>query len=89
MCKTKEDAEEIYDKLKPYLELRGIELEPSKTRVVEITEGFDFLSFNIRIYQTSTGEKLLIKPSKEAVKKSMRQISDKVHELNGNKVVFL
>jgi len=86
MCKTKEDAEEIYDKLKPYLELRGIELEPSKTRVVEITEGFDFLSFNIRIYQTSTGEKLLIKPSKEAVKKSMRQISDKVHELNGHKV---
>ena len=86
MCKTKEDAEEIYDKLKPYLEIRGIELEPSKTRVVEITEGFNFLSFNIRIYQTSTGEKLLIKPSKEAVKKSMRQISDKVHELNGHKV---
>ncbi|MCB2314268.1 group II intron reverse transcriptase/maturase [Clostridium tagluense] len=86
MCKTKEGAEEIYDKLKPYLELRGIELEPSKTRVVEITEGFDFLSFNIRIYQTSTGEKLLIKPSKEAVKKSMRQISDKVHELNGHKI---
>lgn len=86
MCKSKEDADEIYDKLKPYLEARGLELEPSKTRVVEITEGFDFLSFNIRIYQTSTGEKLLIKPSKEAVKKSMRQISDKVHELNGHKV---
>jgi RNA-directed DNA polymerase len=79
-------ADEIYDKLKPYLEIRGIELEPSKTRVVEITEGFDFLSFNIKIYKTSTGEKLLIKPSKEAVKKSMRQISDKVHELNGHKV---
>lgn len=86
MCKNKEDAEAIYDKLKPYLEARGLELEPSKTRVVEITEGFDFLSFNIRIYQTSTGEKLLIKPSKEAVKKSMRQISDKVHELNGHEI---
>jgi len=86
MCKTKEDAEEIYDKLKPYLKSRGLELEPSKTRVVEITEGFDFLSFNIRIYQTSTGDKLLIKPSKETVKKSMRQISDKVHELNGYEV---
>jgi RNA-directed DNA polymerase len=86
MCKSKEDAEEIYDKLKPYLESRGLELESSKTRVVEITKGFDFLSFNIRIYQTSTGEKLLIKPSKDAVKKSMRQISDKVHELNGHKV---
>ncbi len=57
MCKSKEDAEAIYDKLKPYLEVRGLELEPSKTRVVEITEGFDFLSFNARIYQTSTGEK--------------------------------
>jgi RNA-directed DNA polymerase len=84
MCKSKEDAESVYDKLKPYLESRGLELEPSKTRVVELTEGFDFLSFNIRIYQTSTGEKLLIKPSKETVKKSMRQISDKIHELNGH-----
>src|SRR5665647_426393 len=27
MCKSKEDAEEIYDKLKPYLESRGLELE--------------------------------------------------------------
>ena len=86
MCKTKEDAEAIYDKLKPYLKSRGLELEASKTRVVEITEGFDFLSFNIRMYQTSTGEKLLIKPSKETVKKSMTQLSDKVHELNGHKV---
>jgi len=86
MCKSKEDAEAVYDKLKPYLESRGLELEPSKTRVVEITEGFDFLSFNIRIYQTSTGDKLLIKPSKEAVKKSMKQISDKVHELNGHEI---
>jgi len=86
MCKSKEDAEAIYDKLKPYLEVRGLELEPSKTRVVEITKGFDFLSFNVRIYQTSTGEKLLIKPSKEAVKKSKRQISDKVHELNGHNI---
>lgn len=86
MCKSKEDAEEIYDKLKPYLDARGLELEPSKTRVVQITEGFDFLSFNIRIYQTSTGEKLLIKPSKDAVKNSIRQISDKVHELNGHKI---
>jgi len=86
MCKSKEDAESIYDMLKPYLEARGLELEPSKTRVVEITEGFDFLSFNIRIYKTSTGDKLLIKPSKETVKKSRRQISDKVHELNGHEI---
>jgi RNA-directed DNA polymerase len=62
---------------------KSVEIKPSKD---EITEGFDFLSFNIRIYQTSTGDKLLIKPSKEAVKKSMRQISDKTHELNGHNV---
>ncbi len=86
ICKSKEDADEIYDKLKPYLECRGLELEPSKTRVVEITEGFDFLSFNVRIYQTSTGDKLLIKPSKEAVKKSKKQISNKIKELNGHNV---
>lgn len=86
MCRCKKDAEAVYDLLKPYLEERGLELEPSKTRIVQITEGFDFLSFNVRIYQTTAGGKLLIKPSKEAVKKSMRQISDKVHELTGHNV---
>ena len=86
MCEHKEDADAVYERLKPYLEKRGLELEPSKTRVVSIEEGFDFLGFNIRRYKTDQGGKLLIKPSKETVSKSMKQISEKVHKSYGQNV---
>jgi RNA-directed DNA polymerase len=62
-------------------------LEPSKTRVVAIENGFDFLSFNIRRYTTLESSKLLIKPSKETVSKSMKGISEAVHALNGHNVL--
>lgn len=42
-CKTREDAEKIYDKLKPYLEARGLELSEEKARIVNISEGFNSL----------------------------------------------
>ena len=86
MCKSKEEAEAVYEKIEPYLEARGLELEPSKTRVVSIEDGFDFLGFNIRMFKTANGEKLIIKPSKETVSKSMKQISEKVRALNGQNV---
>ncbi len=71
MCKSKEDAESIYDKLKPYLKVRGLELEPSRTRVVEITEGFDFLSFN------KVSRRLF---ERLHPKKSAKWISDRYHK---------
>lgn len=89
MCYTKHEAEDVYNKLKPYLNERGIELEESKTRIVEVTQGFDFLGFNIRRYKTAQGEKLLTKPSKDSIKKSIRKISDTVHQTHGHNVDVL
>jgi RNA-directed DNA polymerase len=64
-----------------WLKERGLALSQEKTRIVHLTEGFDFLGFNIRHYpapQTSrTGWKLLIKPSKE----SIRKVQEKLREL--------
>ena len=89
MCRTKEQAESISKKLHPYFNSRGLELEPTKTRVVEVTEGFDFLGFNIRMYQTSQGEKLLIKPSKEAIRKCRKKITEETRHLYGSNVEAL
>src|SRR5437870_3614671 len=70
-CETKEDAERVQDILTEWLKERGLTLSEEKTRIVHLTQGFDFLGFNIRHYpapKTSrTGWKLLIKPSKESV----------------------
>jgi RNA-directed DNA polymerase len=46
-------------------------LSEDKTRIVNLSEGFDFLGFNVRHYPAPktarSGYKLLIKPSKESV----------------------
>jgi RNA-directed DNA polymerase (EC 2.7.7.49) len=68
------------------LEKRGLELSKEKTRVVPIEEGFKFLGFNVGLYQTCQGEKLLIKPSKESIKKSKKTISKEIQKLKGNNV---
>ncbi|MBU3175187.1 group II intron reverse transcriptase/maturase [Clostridium estertheticum] len=86
MCNTKKDAEDVYELLKPYLDKRGLELSKEKTRVVTIDEGFNFLGLNVRMYQTCQGEKLLIKPSKESIKKSKETISTEIQKLKGKNV---
>ena len=55
-----------------FLKERGLELSPEKTRLTHIDDGFDFLGFNVRRY----GGKLLIKPSKAAVKRFLAQIRE-------------
>lgn len=67
---TKEDAHQAKEEMSDWLQERGLSLSEEKTKVCHITEGFDFLGFNIRHYPNSsakTGFKLLIKPSKKSV----------------------
>src|SRR6266568_5015448 len=49
-CETKEDAEQVQCILIEWLKERGLTLSPEKTRVVHLTQGFNFLGFNIRHY---------------------------------------
>ena len=79
-CETQEDAEASRRILDEWMKVRGLTLSPDKTQIVHLSTGFDFLGFNIRHYpvpQTTTGWKLLIKPSKQSVQKirnKLRQI---------------
>jgi RNA-directed DNA polymerase len=47
-----------------FLQERGLELAPDKTRIVHIEDGFDFLGQTVRKYHG----KLLITPSRKSVK---------------------
>jgi RNA-directed DNA polymerase len=80
-CESNEDAEEVIQILKKWLKERGLELSPEKTRIVHLSEGFDFLGFNVRHYKkpqsTRTGWKLLIKPSKESVQELRGKLREK------------
>jgi len=70
-CESKEDAQAARLQAKEWLRKRGLHLSAEKTRIVHLTEGFDFLGFNIRHYPAPktarSGYKLLIKPSKVSV----------------------
>lgn len=71
---TKEVLEEIKGELIAFLKERGLELSEEKTLITHITEGFDFLGFNIRKYRHGM---LLIKPNK----KSQKKFAEATHEV--------
>jgi RNA-directed DNA polymerase len=50
LCQSREDAEQVQRILVEWLKVRGLTLSEEKTRIVHLTEGFDFLGFNIRYY---------------------------------------
>jgi len=89
ICNNEKDAEEIYDRLQPYLKSRGLTLSEEKTKVTNVKKGFDFLGFNVRMYKTSQKDKLLIKPSKDSVKKARGTISQEVKNLYGSNISAL
>jgi RNA-directed DNA polymerase len=93
-CESKEDAEQAVNTLKEWLSKRNLSLSQEKTRIAHMTEGFNFLGFNIRHYkatQTSkSGYKLLIKPSKDSVKAIREKLRKEwLHGLGSNATALI
>ena len=65
---TGQSKEVLEDEVKPLVErflgARGLALSPEKTVITHITDGFDFLGQNVRMYNGT----LVIKPSHKSVK---------------------
>ncbi len=79
-CETKENALSAIETLTQWMKTKGLKFSESKTKIVHLSEGFEFLGFNIKHYQdrnTKTGRKVLIKPSK----KSLQRIRDKIRQI--------
>jgi RNA-directed DNA polymerase len=79
ICRTKEQAQEARTKVAAFLAGRGLHLSEEKTSIRHISEGFDFLGFNVRSYRVpdrAAGTKTLIKPSKDAVKAFRKKLRD-------------
>jgi RNA-directed DNA polymerase len=83
-CHTRQQAEQVKAKLAAWLAPRGLEFNEAKTRIVHLTEGFDFLGFNLRRYRNG---KLLIKPSKAAIKDFRKRLAGEFHALRGAGIV--
>ncbi len=89
-CESEEAARSAIGILQGWLGQRGLSLSTEKTRIVHLTEGFNFLGFNIRHHaapQTSkSGYKLLIKPSRESVAQIRSNLRQNWIDLKGHSV---
>ena len=78
-CHTRQEAKQVKARLAAWLTPRGLAFNEDKTRIVTLGEGFDFLGFNVRRYRG----KLLIKPSKTAVKRIRERLRTEMRSLRG------
>jgi len=88
-CESREDAERVVDLLRDWLAVRGLCLSEEKTRIVHLSEGFDFLGFNVKHYKASTtrtGYKLLIKPSRASVARFKARARGEWRRLRGHSI---
>ncbi len=84
--KNEEICKKNKEIIKQFLKLRGLELHKTKTKIINIKEGFDFLGFNIvrkphnpKLNNTKTESEsqktvLLIQPSEKSVNKVKEKI---------------
>jgi RNA-directed DNA polymerase len=83
LCASRKQAEEVKERLAAWMTPRGLAFNEDKTRIVHLDDGFDFLGFNVRRYRG----KLLIKPSKAALRRHRERLAAEVRALRGANAV--
>jgi RNA-directed DNA polymerase len=79
-CRSREHAEQVRERLGGWLAPRGLAFNEAKTQIVHVSQGCDFLGFNVRRYH---GRVPLIKPSKDAVRRIRERLRTEVRALLG------
>jgi RNA-directed DNA polymerase len=82
MCHSREQADQVKQRLAAWLRPRGLAFNEDKTRIVHAEAGFDFLGFNVRRYHG----KLLIKPSTAAIRRIRERLRTEMRALRGSNV---
>lgn len=82
-AQSKEEIEDVYVILEPYLKDRGLILAEDKTKITTLNEGFNFLGFNTKMEDNG---KCIIKPSKESIKEAKAKITEVFNYMKGHNV---
>jgi RNA-directed DNA polymerase len=82
LCHTEQQAQQVQERLAGWLAPRGLTFNQDKTKVVHLDDGLDFLGFGVRRYRG----KLLIKPSKAAVRRVKKRLAEEMRRLRGSNV---
>jgi RNA-directed DNA polymerase len=80
-CHSRQQAEQVKAQLAGWLAPRGLVFNEDKTKIVHLTEGFDFLGVNVRRYRNG---KLLIKPGRAAIRRLRSRLAAEMRALRGS-----
>ncbi len=80
-CHSRQQAEQAKARLAAWLAPKGLAFNEDKTQIVHVLQGFDFLGFTARRHRNG---KLLIKPSKKAVRRFRKRLADEMRALRGS-----
>jgi RNA-directed DNA polymerase len=80
LCHSQEQAGQVKAQLAEWLAPRGLAFNEDKTKIVHLGDGFDFLGFSVRRYH----RKLLIKPSKAAIRRLREKLAAETRRLRGS-----
>ncbi len=80
LCHSERQAQQVKARLAEWLAPRGLVFNEDKTRIVHLSAGCDFLGFNVRRYNG----KLLIKPSKAALRRIQERLRTEMRALRGS-----
>jgi RNA-directed DNA polymerase len=86
-CHSRQQAEQVKAQLADWLAPRGLAFNEDKTRIVNLDEGFDFLGFTLRRYRRGRRDKptkLLITPSRDAVRRIRGRLAAELRALRGS-----
>jgi RNA-directed DNA polymerase len=81
LCHSREQAEQVKQRLADWLAPRGLVFNDDKTQITHLDLGVDFLGFTIRRYPNG---KLLTKPSNDALRRIRKRLSVEVKALRGS-----
>ena len=79
-CHSRRHAEQVKTRLAAWLAPRGLAFNEDKTTIVSLDQGCNFLGFNVRRYH---GKVVLIKPSREAVRRIRKRLRTELRALRG------
>lgn len=81
LCSTENEAKEVLEEVRQWVTEEGLLLHPTKTKIVSLKEGFDFLGFH---FQEGKNQSVMKWPRKKSVAKLRDVIRAKTRKTNAN-----
>lgn len=91
LCSSLEEARRTQIEISTWLKSKGLKIARNKTRIVHISQGFDFLGVNIKQYETNANSKtknkvLLMQPSDKSMKNIRLKLKEQWHYLRSKPI---